>query len=207
MSYSQNQEDLFVLNYFKGYTGNLLSVGENNGTDLSNAKLLIQNNWNATLLEPGNIFHELQNLHLINERIQCLNIGIGDKDEAVLFWESGAHVPYGTDRGLVSSANYSETERWRKMGVQFDETQINLVTFKSFMNLLSMHRTFDFISIDAEGFDWKILKQIDLDEVKCKCLCIEWNGDIALWHNFNDYCSSFGMKLAIQNCENLIFIK
>lgn len=207
MSYSQNQEDLFVLNYFGDYKGSLLSIGENDGITLSNSKLAIEHGWNATLLEPGSTFNHMKQVHLLNDKVQCLNVGIGQKDEAILFYESGNHVPNGNDRGLVSCVDYLDTERWRKSGVQFEETQVNLVTFKKFMNMLSTHRMFDFISIDAESFDWKILQQIDLDEVGCKCLCIEHNGDPFLIESYILYCGKFGMKEALRNNENQIFVR
>ena len=31
--YSQNQEDIAIQNYFQGYTGKLLSIGENDGDE------------------------------------------------------------------------------------------------------------------------------------------------------------------------------
>lgn len=204
-SYSQNKEDIFVLNYFGTYRGNLLEVGSNNGIDLSNSKLLIENGWEATLLEPGHTFKQLHLLHHENEDVLCLNIGIGDKDEIVTFYESANHVPHGKDSGLVSSANYSETERWRKSGVQFKESKVQLFCWSTFLKLSTIPLRYDFISIDAESFDWLILKQIDLQAIGCRCLCIEWNSDAELLKLFTEYCKGF--KLVVKNAENLIFIK
>jgi hypothetical protein len=35
---------------------------------------------------------------------------------------------------------------------------------------------FDIISIDIEGMDYEVLSQMNLDELGCKILCIEFNG-------------------------------
>lgn len=203
-SYSQNQEDLFVLNYFKGFKGTLLEIGSNDGRTLSNSLLLIENGWKAHLVEPGETFTQLFELHKNNPLVQYYNYGIGAKEETVSFWQSGAHVQGGADRGLVSSANYHETERWRQAGVSFIASEIKLTTFDKFHEYAG-YPQFDFISIDAEGFDWLILQQIDLEKVGCKCLCIEWNGDPELSTKFTQYCA--GYKLALVNNENLIFVK
>ncbi len=61
---------------------------------------------------------------------------------------------------------------------------------------------YDFINIDAEGYDLSILKQIDLIEVGCSCLCIEHNG-----HQYNDIMRElrkYNMKTLLVNNENLI---
>lgn len=199
-SYSQNREDLFVAEYFNGYKGTLLSIGENDGITLSNSKLLIEHGWNAHLLEPGLICGDLFTLHKDNPKVHIYNYGIGDKEEQVTFYESGAHIPNGNDRGLVSTTDFNETLRWPD--VEFFASTIQLVSFDKFWESIDKP-VLDFISIDAEGMDWLILQQIDLEKVGCECLCIEYNSIIDLANLFTQYCK--GYKLAMQNAENLIF--
>ena len=57
-------------------------------------------------------------------------------------------------------------------------------------------------NIDAEGYDLSILKQMDLKELGCKCLCIEHNG-----HQYNDMIRElrrYNYKTLLVNNENLI---
>jgi len=203
-TYSQNSEDLFVLNYFGDFKGTLLEIGANDGVTFSNSKLLIDNGWKAHLVEPGYVNNDLSNLHNSNSNVAIYDIAIGDDDKIVALFESGTHIPGGNDRGLVSSASFEETKRWP--GVKFDIRQISMITFANFY-CKANYPHFDFISIDAEGFDAIILQQIDLKEVSCKCLCIEWNSKQELFDTFTGYCAQFGMRLGLQNAENLIFIK
>ena len=198
-SYSQNAEDLFIQSYFGDYKGTLLSIGENNGTDLSNAKLLIDHGWKAILFEPGITCLDLYKLHSGNSNVVVYNLGVGDKDEQVDFYESGAHIKNGSDRGLVSTCDFEETKRWPD--VEFTKRTINLVPF----SMIETEWPFDYISIDAEGQDLKILRQMNLTALECKCLCIEWNSSLELKLLFTEYCDRFGLKLAHTHAENLIF--
>lgn len=200
-TYSQSREDLFVLNYFGDYRGRLLDIGANDGITFSNSRLLIENGWGAVLVEPGDVVRELFDLYYQNENVDVYNYGIGYKFETVHFWESGAHVPNGKDIGLVSTTNFEETKRWPDVG--FKERLIDLVPFSR----VERYIPFDFISIDAEGSDLLILQQIDFDKVGCRCLCIEHNGDEKLLFLYRRYCDKFGMKEALINGENIIFVK
>lgn len=200
-SYSQNAEDLIVFSLFKRFTGTLLEIGANDGQTLSNSKFLINKGWTAHLVEPSSTFADLQALHADNPNVTCHNFGIGERDEVVPFFESGAHVKNGNDRALVSSVDFEETERWRNAGVQFVEKNIQLISWKSFLEKAS--GPFDFISLDCEGFEWAILQQIDLEAVGCKVLCIEYNGNRELFRLFSEYCKGF--RLVDRNNENLIF--
>lgn len=199
-SYSQSQEDLFVLGYFGDYKGMLISIGENDGTTMSNSRLLIENGWQAALFEPGGTYSTLDELYKDNPKVHCYNFGIGEKNEVVDFWESAEHVVGGTDRGLVSTTNFEETKRWPD--VKFTKKQVKLIPFSDVVDYAPV----DFISIDAESMDWDILQQIDLNKVGCKCLCIEYNGDDRLKFIFTKYTEKFGMKLALQNGENLLLV-
>lgn len=203
-SYSQNKEDLIVLDYFKDRTGSLLSVGENDGTTFSNARLLIEKGWSAYVLEPSTVCSELFKLHKSNPNVHIFNYGLGTKEGIVKFYESLNHVKGGSDRALVSTVDYNETIRWRKSGVEFIERNIQMVPFNKFYESIEKPK-FNFITIDCEGLDYDILVQINLAEVECECLVIEWNGDNKLKNKISRHCSNFGLFQSHQNKENLIF--
>lgn len=204
-SYSQNAEDVIVWALFKGFKGTLLEIGANNGQTLSNSKLLIENGFSGHLVEPGHTFNALSKSHKKNDKVKCYNYAIGGLFETEMsFYESGAHVKGGNDTGLVSTLDFEETERWRRNGVQFTERKVAVKPFSHLYRDMGKPML-DFISIDAEGHDWDILQQIDLNMVGCKVLIIEWNGDQDLLKKFTDYCANF--RLVDKNNENLIFSK
>ena len=201
---SQNNEAQIVSDYFKGFKGTVLDIGANDGITFSNSYDLIKNGWSGVLFEPGQVFKELENLYIDNSNVNCYQLAITEKQEQLTFYQSGAHVKNGKDTGLVSTLDYNETIRWRNSGVEFTETKIQAVPFSW---VLKWHKHFDFITIDAESNDWNILKQIDLNVVGCRVLCIEWNGDEQSRFLFENYVKDYGFELIHSNRENLIFAK
>jgi FkbM family methyltransferase len=203
--YSQGQEEKYILEYFGGKTGTLLSIGENDGKTLSNSLALIERGWKAILVEPGETaFKKLSLLHEGNKSVTLLNVAISDKVGIFDFYESENHKHCGPDNyGLLSTLDPNEIDRW-KGTEKFNKTQVSCIDYKT---LIKEHgEIFRFISIDAEGMDVKILKQIDLSF--CSLICIEWNNDQAVKTEILKYCGAYGLnKLIYQSGENLLIAR
>lgn len=206
----QNNEIQVVGSYFSNLNLSVdelcvLSIGENDGITFSNSYDLIQQGWKAVLLEPSpKAFARMSKLHENNSNVICLNYGIANESGEFGFNESSGYKQ-GSDVALVSTLIDSEMDRW--LGdVSFEKITAKFKTFQDFIKEVP-NKCFDFISIDAEGYDYEILKQINLDIYGCKCLCIEYNGKSDLWTLYESYAKQFGMKLISQNPENLIFAK
>jgi len=209
--YSQNQEDALILNHWINRYGNskgtLLDVGANDGKTLSNSLLLINQGWSAHLFEPSNpTFQKLEQLHKGNENVRCYNCGLSDETGMKLFYESGTLFNEG-DVDLVSTTQDSEFNKW-KGRVSFTETLAFFYTWQDWLKFASVENDkFDFISIDAEGEDWKILSQIDLSKHDCKILCVEWNSVPENDRLFTQYANSHNLFEINRNAENIIFAK
>lgn len=206
--YSQSKEDEIVHRYFGGMIGTLLEIGANDGITFSNSKMLIEKGWQAHLVEPSpSVFPVLQHLYNKNPRVKCLDVaivGMAQPTGLMPFYDSGAHVPRGADRALVSTTIPDEMTRWG--GVPFEEKTVSCTHFGEFYISLGLPK-YQFVSIDAEGCDWGILEQIKLDSIGCKCLCIEWNSKPDLAKLYAGYCAQFGLKEIHRNAENIIFVK
>lgn len=205
--YSQNNEQQIISSYFNLARHNLtlLDVGANDGITFSNSLGLIELGWKAFLLEPSSkAFDKLQKLHENNPNVFCLNYGLSSKTGKQKFFESGGYEQ-GEDVALYSSTSENEIKRWGDK-VAFAETQANFKSVKSFLKMYYKEQ-FDFISIDTEGHDWEILSQIDLNNVGCKCLCIEWNSVPEMKNEIVPYCNNYGLKLIHENPENLILAR
>ena len=208
MAYSQNNEEQIIKEYFKNHEEQnpcltLLSIGENDGKTLSNSLACIERGWYATLVEPSEkSFAKLNELHKNNEKVETLKYAISDISGIVEFYESGEHAKeiYGENHSLLSSLKKTETERWK--GETFTVTKVEAITFDELLEI-SQNNSFDLISIDAEGVDFDILKQIDLFKIGCQMLIIENNG--VEKEKYVRYCYQHGLKLAHQNAQNLIF--
>jgi FkbM family methyltransferase len=201
--YSQYGEGKVINHYFNDFKGTLISLGENDGKTLSNVLGLIENGWNAHLVEPSKeAFSKLEALHKHNNKVHVYNYAVSDYSGETTFYHSGTHLNKG-DVSLLSTLDKKEIDRWNGT-CEFTEEKVNVKTFKDFLNDTKLS-TFDFISIDCEGVDYKILKQIDLTALQVKMLCIEYNNvDEQM---FTEYAKIHGFKLHYKNYCNLIFVK
>ena len=188
--HSQNNEAEVIVNYFNGFKGTLLDCGANDGKTFSNSYDLINLGWAAYLLEPSGAFDALRQLHHGNEAVKCLNFGLST--------ENGEKVWYECADTLLSTTHHSLTVRHGQG--RTSETLAKFQTFHKFHKLQNYPK-FDFITIDAEGEDWAILQQIELDKVGCKCICIEYGSNL---DRMKAYCEGFGLRRILQNGENLI---
>ncbi len=215
MSYSQNNEESIIENYFKKYEQNaeictLLDIGANDGKTLSNSYACITRGWRAVLVEPSKKCFEamIKNIkEVIKEKdwmVDFYNVAISDTDGMAIFHESGSHAEklYGENHSLLSSLSKAEITKWKDE--KFTETEVKVWSFKTLLET-SRKKDFHLITIDAEGFDYIILTQIDLSEVHCKMLIVEYNGSEE--QKYIDYCAKFGMKPYTKTRENLIFVK
>lgn len=199
-SYSQSQEDLFILKYFNGYIGTLCDIGSNDGVTLSNSRLLIESGWKAHLVEPmREAYGKLHRLYFGKDNVVSYMCAIGNADEMVTLYANGEHLKKG-DIGLLSTVSLEETKRWGNTETFTPETAV-MRTYKS---LFANHK-FDFISIDAESQDVIILKQIDLTNTRA--LIIEWNSVDEVQREILQYCEPFGLYFAKSNAENLILTR
>jgi len=203
MSFSQHNEEEVINLYFKDYIGTLLSIGENNGEHLSNVRALIEKNWQAVLVEPApEPFKDLCGLYLHRDDVTCLNFAISDYNGNSKFFDSGTHLNVG-DTSLLSSLMESEIQKW-KPSTKFKEIEVKVIKFETLL-AVSPYKKFDFISTDAEGNDIVILKQMNLGELGCKCICIEWNSHPEILKEITEYCAQFGLtKQLLKNAENII---
>lgn len=217
--YSQNGEQSQILKYFGDFRGCVLDVGANDGILLSNSRALIESGWSAVLVEPAHVpFQKLVGLYIpsvtppvggdkvhsiLNKEtgIQCVEAAITTQDGPLEFYSSGTHLKKG-DTDLLSTSRPEELARWKKSGEVFTKTVVRGITFETLVKETGLTRA-DFISIDAEGADYDILKQIDLTAVGCRLLCVEVNarGDA----EFTAYVKQHGMKLLWSSYENRIY--
>lgn len=185
--YSQNNEEQYILNYFKGYKGTFLDIGAFDGKNLSNTYALAEIGWAGTCIEPSpEVFKLLEENHSEHE-VKCYELAIGLK--------SGKQTLDNNLNGLATLIP-SEKDRWGDTE-KFEPIKVRVLTFKDFWQ----GESYDFINIDAEGLDYEIMTQIDFHKIGCKMLCVEWNSKEK--EKYVDYMK--GYKLIAENPENLIF--
>lgn len=205
MNYSQNQEQEAILKHFGDYKGTFLDLGANDGFTLSNTRALAELGWCGVLVEPSpQAFPKLKKLYE-EEKKGCFylyNCAIGNNNGKGVLHDSGELLKTG-DRALVSTMVKKETERFSKV-VPYDEVEVKVYRWKTFYNRLTIKK-FDFVSIDCEGLDLDILKQMDINALEVKCLCIEFNGNQTLKGEIDKIMEGF--KIIYTSGENLIYAR
>lgn len=198
--YSQNNEEKIIANYFGQHKGTFLSLGENDGQTFSNVRQLALDGWSGLCVEPAPTpFEKLKKLYQKNSKVKCLQYAITDYSGKIDFFHSGTHLNNG-DTDLISTTEPVELLRWPD--VQFTKTSVHCLTFSELLKKTKF-KEFDFISIDIEGAELKILPSINFTALSTKLVCVEYNGKNK--QLFNKIFSSF--TLIHQNAENLIYGK
>lgn len=201
--YSQNNEELLILSYFKDFKGNLLDLGANDGKTLSNSLKLIELGWKGYLVEPSpTAFKRLTELHKDNKLVKFYQYAISNQNGKANMFDSGSLLS-SKDKALVSTLVEKETKRWNGK-VKFEDIEVETINFATLLKKIKI-KTIDFLTIDIEGLDWEVLQQIDLTDLGVKMLIVETNGIEN--QKYISYAKSHGLNLISQNGENLIFTR
>lgn len=189
MSYSQNNEEEVILSHFGGRVGRFLDIGANDGSTLSNTRALALLGWSGVLVEPSpTAFAKLSSLYPKGHTL--VNAAVGEEEGEVEFFE-------GADT-LVSTALPGEMDRWGRAG--FSPIKVRMVTVGGLLE--KCPGPYDFVSIDCEGLDVKILKKLVKNPQNLTTFCVEHNSDQL---RKSEILATLPYhKVILSNAENLI---
>lgn len=197
--HSQNNEEQVILDYFKDHVGTFCSLGENDGLTFSNVRALAERGWTGVMIEPDpEAFERLENLYKGHKGLYTYNYAISNNNCKKFLQKSSSLLGKG-DTGLVSTFNASEVKRFYG-AVKYDQVEVQVYTWATARNRWTI-RNFDFISIDIEGDEMRVLPDIDLTNTKL--ICIEHNGREDLKVQYERHLAGF--KLIYTSSENLIY--
>lgn len=191
--YSQNDEQDFILKFFDGFTGNLLEIGAFDGITFSNTRALLERGWRGLLVEPDprNVVKLIENCASFDVKI--MPVAVGDRQTWAFL-----SMDATPNRGWSSTV----TERCLP-GVLKPLPRKLLVPVMDVADILQTSE-FEFISIDAEGRDFDILKALPYDALtSCHLLCIEPH-NIQEREEMRSWLLAAGFKTAHETPENLI---
>ena len=164
MSGGQYGEDKIVLKFFEGQeTGLVVDIGAANGIDNSNSYCLLQNpNWAGVLVEPEpEQFAALQKLYEDRPLVSLRNCACGPEAGTGSFFCGGQ----------VSTLDLHWRDRCIEIhNIDYKEIEVEIRTPDE---LLSDRTGIDFLTIDAEGWDLKILDALNLDLFQPRLICLE----------------------------------
>lgn len=134
--------------------------------------------WRGILVEPvPYYFEKLKCTYEANDQLALENVAISDKDEIRDFYrvrEGVSHFPYWSE-GLGSfDLKVVLSHRWAMPNIS-DYIVTEKVKCIALRSLLLKHdvKKIDLLSIDTEGYDYEIIKQIDFDKLSPLVLIYE----------------------------------
>lgn len=202
--FSQSGEQKIILDYFGDSIGSFLSCGENDGETLSNVRALALMNWSGVCVEPAPVaYAKLAQLYKREDSIWTVNAAITTQDGPIDFYDSGTHLKKG-DTSLLSTTRPEEMARWKKSGEVFTKTTVRGITVATLLKETGLAAA-QFISIDCEGVDLEVLRQLDLTALGTRMVCVEVNRNDQ--KPFDEYCALHGLRLLHRNYENAIYVK
>ncbi len=188
-TYSQFGEDIVISNFFGNFVGKYVDIGCYHPVKYSNTALLHKKNWSGTNIDLSEASIQLFNYC----RKKDLNIRacVSDKKEIVSLYLDSELSP-------INSVNTENIEKFKLKNFTKIEIETHL-----FSELVTSN--FDFLNIDCEGNDYKIIKSIDLKKYTPKIICIEINlKNKELIYN---YLKLFGYELFEKKSLSHIFKK
>lgn len=170
--YSQfNQDKTIYENFFQNKTnGYFVDIGAHDGITFSNSKFFEEQGWDGVCVEPNPIiFNKLQSLR----NVKCVKKALSDKQGTSQFFQ----ILKGPDMlsGLVDEFSQRGIKNIHN-SLQNLDTEYNYIEVETdlFDNIVDQTEI-DFLSIDTEGNELKILQTINFNKYNIKIITLENN--------------------------------
>jgi FkbM family methyltransferase len=163
-SYAMDNEDTVVLNYFKDRkNGFYVDVGCYHPIHRNNTHLLHKQNWSGINIDTSQFSIDLFNY--MRPKDLNYNCAISDKNENIkLFYQKELSQLSTTEKGQAESVFQGNIKEKEMQAFTLDEV-LNRDRYKK--------SKIDFLDIDVEGADLKVLKGLSFDKFKPELICIE----------------------------------
>ena len=167
-TYSQDQEDLFINDYFKEKnSGFYIDIGCYHPIKYSNTALLYNRGWKGINIDMNQTSIDLFNI--LRKRDKNICAAISNTNKKTIQYFDHLFSPINTlDKNFSSIA--SKKFSFRKHTERTIQTyRFNQIIQKYDINI----KQIDFINIDVEAHDLEVLEGIDLSIFNPKIICVE----------------------------------
>jgi len=182
IQYSQWGEDQFINEFFKDKKyGIYLDIGCFHPVMYSNTCLLHRKGWRGINIDINPTSIDLFNILRPKDTNLCTTIN--EIKETFEIYYDDPFSPVNTlDKQFYENLENKNNKNTKKLFVESK-------SMKEILNISKIDKSIDFINLDVEGMDYKILKNINLNQLKPKLVSIET-------HNVD------GLK--IKDCESIV---
>ena len=207
ISFSQEGEDILLKRIFSNKkNGFYIDVGAHHPVRFSNTYLLSKNGWRGINIDamPGSM--ALFNKKRPNDiNIEC---PISDKKEELVY-----HIFNEPALNTFSKSEALKKDGFHGYKIISKKIMFTRTLAEILLENLNKNQKIDFISIDVEGFDLRVLKSLDLKIFKPEIILIEdlsRNTDLEEFFNkseINKYLKNYNYKLFMKTYNTMFFKK
>jgi FkbM family methyltransferase len=172
MCYSQFKQDKFIYeNYFQNKTnGYFVDIGAHDGITFNNSKFFEELGWNGVCIEPNpKVFLQLEKIRTN----KCVNKAISDKIETAKFFQiiGNSDMLSGLVGEFTQPAIARINNELQLYSDNFDYIDVECDLFENIVDQTQI----DFLSLDTEGNELKILQTIDFNKFNIDVITVENN--------------------------------
>ena len=163
-SYAMDNEDIAVLDYFKDKkNGFYVDVGCYHPIHRNNTYLLHKQNWNGINIDTSQFSIDL--FKYMRPKDLNYNCAVSDKNENIKLF-------YQKELSQLSTTEKNQAESVFQGNIK--EKEIQAFTLDEILNRsIYKNSKIDFLDIDVEGADLKVLKGLSFDKFKPELVCVE----------------------------------
>lgn len=194
----------FALHFFnQKQNGFFLDIGAFDGVTWSNSLTFELNfNWDGICIEP----HPRSYKELVQQRnCKCLNVAVSDVMGEMDFLSVNGESEMLS--GLVNFYDPRHKKRLEEETNKFkDDISINKIKCRSVMDIMqeANRSHIDYLSIDTEGSELKIISGIDFEKISVDLISLECNFEIK---PINDFMLERGYKFLQKICGDVFYSK
>ncbi|PHI20705.1 hypothetical protein CEQ90_06545 [Lewinellaceae bacterium SD302] len=168
---------------YAGGDASVVQIGSNDGKtgDPLHALLLCQPKWEALFVEPiPYIFAKLKANYPQESRFRFANVAINDGSRMPFYYVTGAakeaypELPYWYDQLGSFNRDHLTTHLDGKLTPFVETMEVEGITLPGLLHQTTV-TSIDILHIDCEGYDWKVLSQLDLKKYRPGLILFEFH--------------------------------
>ena len=184
-SYSMDGEDLIIFDYFKNKKkGFFIDVGCYHPIHRNNTFLLYKKGWQGINIDIHSFSVDLFNY--LRPKDLNYNYAISDKNEIL-------NMYYQKKLSQLSTIEYDQAKKVFQGPIK--EKKIQALTLDEILKISKIEKKIDFLDIDVEGADFKVLKSFSLEKFRPELICVEIHEENFKKSKTYEYLNSFNYEL------------
>ncbi len=195
--FTQRNEEKYILQFFQNIKGRFLDIGAYDGECFSTTRALALGGWGGVCVEPSpSVLPALETLYGSNPKIDILKTAIADVNGEIDFYDSNGD--------MISTVDPAHVEKWKeKAGATYNIVKVESMTPTALFERVGYD--FNFISLDVEGTNLDIFKQIPFACLtKTKMICVEFDYKEV---QMTEIVEQYKFRLYHKTAENLLFVR